>query len=1218
MRLKKLTLFGFKSFPNRTKVEFNRGICAIVGPNGCGKSNVVDAIRWVLGEQSAKMLRARSMDDVIFSGSNGRNISFAEVSLVLENSAGMAPPEFENLSEIEIKRMVSRKGDTRYLINGKNCRLKDIHYLLMDTGAGTRAYSIVDQGQVGQFVEMSPGERRHIIEEVAGISRYKARRVEAERRMADTSRNLERLTDLMSEVERQLRSASRQARKTERYLELRREQELHDKALLKYAWDEQEERLQGLERDMELAQEALQAAEAALSMLRADRERINSGLLEKEQGLKTLKSGLSGAEELLDQLRHDMAGAEKELYRTRLALQGVEKNSRESERRAEGAMRRHREVVETLSSLSAELRQLQAEEQEAARYVEEGLVHVEQVRQELEEVKVQLVDAAAEQARLDSERRGLRERAKRLETRIEKRQQEKRALSDRIASLREEHSRMEARAGELESALAEKTEQQKQARNQLEGIISELSEVREKFRDAGARLAAAEARLEALRAVDAAGEGIPAEVQELIKGESGVLGLLADFIEVERGWERVFETVLGPGLYALVVDSKETCLRLAASFRAQATGTLSIIVAGLEHAFPMGEGTASAEDEVAHGEGNSVHNPSMVALPALSDRPDPAIGSQLYPHVKAAPALVPALANFLRNAVFVHTLDECFQHISSQASSAGQPGSAFRLPAMVTGTGETVSPWLEVTVQGGGEDRSGILVRKALIRDLEQDTMQIRQELEAISSRKDALEAAESEKKRLVMELGQKVERTGRELSRLSRDLDAVKLKVESAASRMEVMDFEIKEAGEELLDVEFTLEERETALEECGSRNQELSASLRGREGALRQQEGVLERRRQKQQELRIRITRIESSIKEREKERHRIERQQERIRHDSRNFVSEKKRLEQEVSGQEKILSQASAKVSAQETAVADARSRTAVLEQERDTVLQEISAYDQKISAQDQVVRKAEKKVHAMEVDISESRQALQFIGQSSLERHNISAAAITGVEQLLETMEPEAMKQKLNELKEKLNRMGAVNLGALDEYNELRERKEFLDEQKQDLEKSMADLKQAIDKINRTCRSRFRDALEAVNRSLEQVFPLLFDGGSARLQIESNDDILEAGVEYLVNLPGKKIQHLNLLSGGEKTMAAMALLFAVYFIKPSPFCLLDEVDAPLDEANTVRFNRLIKKIARESQVVIITHNQRVMDTADILYGVTMEDRGVSKIVSVNLVS
>ena len=428
MRLKKLTLFGFKSFPNRTKVEFNRGICAIVGPNGCGKSNVVDAIRWVLGEQSAKMLRARSMDDVIFSGSNGRNVSFAEVSLVLENSAGMAPPEFENLPEIEIKRMVTRKGDTRYLLNGRNCRLKDIHYLLMDTGAGTRAYSIVDQGQVGQFVEMSPVERRHIIEEVAGISRYKARRIEAERRMADTSRNLERLTDLMSEVERQLRSASRQAKKTQRYLEVRKEQEIHDKALLKYAWDEQVERLRGLEREMELAQEALQTAEAELSRLRADKERVNAGLLEKEQGLKQLKAGLSGAEELLEQLRHGMTAAEKQLYKTRLRLQGVEKESRDSEKRDRGARRRHSEIVEALSALRQEHEKLQAEEQEAGRYVEDALVHVEQVRQELEEVKVQLVDAAADQARLDSERRGLRERAKRLETRIEKREHEKREL----------------------------------------------------------------------------------------------------------------------------------------------------------------------------------------------------------------------------------------------------------------------------------------------------------------------------------------------------------------------------------------------------------------------------------------------------------------------------------------------------------------------------------------------------------------------------------------------------------------------------------------------------------------------------------------------------------------------------------------------------------------------------------------------------------------------
>jgi len=1212
MRLKKLTLFGFKSFPHRTKVEFNRGICAIVGPNGCGKSNVVDAIRWVLGEQSARMLRARSMDEVIFSGSNSGNVNFAEVSLVLENSAGMAPPEFENLPEIEIKRMVTRKGDTRYLLNNKNCRLKDIHYLLMDTGAGTRAYSIVDQGQVGQFVEMSPQERRHIIEEVAGISRYKARRVEAQRRMADTSRNLERLNDLMSEVDRQLRSASRQARKTEKYLNLRKEQDMHDRALLRYAWDEQVQRLDMLEKKMALAQETLESAEAAVAGLKAEKERMNTGLLEKDETLRKLKTGLSAAEELLEQLRGSMAEAEKQLYQTRLRQQAVDQNCRESEKRAEDTAKHHREVVHNLERLFIEQEELRIEEQEAARSVKDALVHVEQVREELEEVKVQLVDAAAEQARLDSERRGLRERRSRLETRIEKRKEEKRAVSEKLNSRREEYSRMLASADELRNALEGLVEKQDAAEQEFEKITDELARVRENFRDVSARLTAVTARLEALRAIDAAGEGIPAEILELLKKEKGVMGLLADFMEVERGWERAFETALGPRLHALVVDSMETCAKIAASFREQSSGILNMVVAAPDK-------DNAGKTGLAHG--STSHDLGSRAIPSLpiSAVPTGNKGSDpLCLHVRVAPAAVSALQGILGSSVMVDSLEECIEHLSggiirNHGASAGNTA-----PAMITRAGETVNPWYEVSVQGGGEKRSGLLVRKAMIRDLAMEATEIEKELAGIANRKEALQAAEAGKKKLASELRQQKEKTGRDLSSLNRDIDASKLRLESTESRLEVMDFEIKEDREELLDVEFTLEERETALEECAVKNQELSASLRGREGALKQQEGVLERRRQKQQELRIRLTRLESSIRERDREKQRLEMQQERIDNDRLNSVSEKKRLMEALSRHEHALEQVTAKVRAQETAVAEARSRAAELEQERDLILQKLSALDERTDGQDTVVRKAGKNVHGLEVDISESRQALQFIGQSSLERHNIAAAAITGVENILETMEVEAIKEKLGELRTKINRMGAVNLGALDEYNELKERWDFLDTQKQDLEKSMADLKQAIDKINRTCRSRFREALDAVNQSLDQVFPLLFDGGSAGLQLDSGDDILEAGVEYLVNLPGKKIQHLNLLSGGEKTMAAMALLFAVYFIKPSPFCLLDEVDAPLDEANTVRFNRLIRKIARESQVVIITHNQRVMDTADTLYGVTMEDRGVSKIVSVNLVS
>ncbi len=1195
MRLKKLTLFGFKSFPNRTKIEFSSGICAIVGPNGCGKSNVVDAIRWVLGEQSAKMLRARSMDDVIFSGSNGRSVNFAEVSLVLENRAGMAPPEFEDLPEIEIKRMVSRKGDTRYLINGRTCRLKDIHYLLMDTGAGTRAYSIVDQGQVGQFVEMSPQERRHIIEEVAGISRYKARRVEAERRMSDTSRNLERLNDLITEVERQLRSASRQAKKTERYLALRKEEESLDRALLRYAWDEQVQRVDELEREMDRAQATLDAAAAGLAALNGEKEGINAVLLERDDELKKIKKGLEVAERLLGELRSKKADAEKQLYRSRLRLQTVEESSAESEKRVRGTERRHKEVIETLDRLKERHGRLKVDAEKAASAVDEARHHVEQVQSEVEEVKVLLVDAAAEQARLDSERRNLKERGARLQKRIEKRKQELREAEDRLRTLREEHAAKESELKGLAGKLAECGNRLEAAEQELSDTTRQLSEKRKLARDTGASLAALNARLQALRAVEASGEGIPQEVQALLAREQGVLGMLADFIDVERGWERLFETALGPRLHAVVVDSLETCSRIAGEFRRNGSGTLNIIIS-----------------QPLNGDDMKRHN-TPDYLPVASDTCSP---DSLAAHVRASAAVVPVIRHIVSDAQRADSLEHAIEKMSG-GTVAHNHGDLSRM-VMVTEEGDLVSSWMEVSVQGEGSEASGLLVRKAMIRELAEESEQLSSELQALKAGVQSLEALEAEQRRSVSALQKEKKALQATLSKLKGALESLDLRIESASSRLEVAGFEIGEAQEELLDVELGLEEKEIALEECNKRYGGLKSSLSGREKALSQQQGVLERRKQKLQEIRIELARLESNIREREKEKRHLERQKERIVRDRKEFAAEKGRLEKAIADHEHRLAQAVAKEEAQQKAVSSARSRAAAMEDDRDQILQELSTIESRIMSQDKVVKDAEKKVHTLELELSEARQALQYIGLSSLERHMISAAAINDVDELLQAMSVEEIKGRLDEVRSRIQKIGAVNLGALDEYNELKERHEFLDEQKKDLEKSMADLKQAIDKINRTCRSRFREALDAVNSSLDQVFPLLFEGGSARLQLDSSEDVLEAGVEYMVNLPGKRIQHLNLLSGGEKTMAAMALLFAVYFIKPSPFCLLDEVDAPLDEANTDRFNRLIRKIAKESQVVIITHNQRVMDTADTLYGVTMEDRGVSKIVSVNLVS
>ena len=1210
MRLKKLTLFGFKSFPNRTKIEFSRGICAIVGPNGCGKSNVVDAIRWVLGEQSARMLRARTMDDVIFSGSNGRKVSFAEVSLVLENREGMAPPEFENLPEIEIRRMVSRSGDTRYLLNGRNCRLKDIHYLLMDTGAGTRAYSIVDQGQVGQFVEMSPRERRHIIEEVAGISRYKARRVEAERRMADTERNLERLNDLMSEVDRQLKSASRQARKTERYLELRKEEETLDRALLRFAWDEQKERLEALEADMERASEAHAVEEAGFSSLRDRREEIRARLLETEDNLKRLRTGLSGAEELLERLRAEKAAAEKELYGIRLKLKSVEENERESTRRAAEIARKLEEVESALGKLRRQEKELKREEEAAEGQVQDALVHVGKVRSELEDVKIRLVDAAAEQARLDSDRRSLEERRQRLELRIERREQEQEALREKVASLEVARKEAEARLGKFRDKYTSVTARAEALRDELSSLSVELERAGKHGREVESRLAASSARLNALKDVDAAGEGIPPEVMRMVREEPGVKGLLADFIEVEPGWELLFETVLGARLHTVIVQDRNTCARIAESFRKKSASMLNMLVvpdrSGEEPGAPLAaDADAMIFLEPCTGSCTAAVTPDISGL------------EPLWRHARAAPSVASAVSAFIHGAVRAESLEAALE-FWDQNGSARNPGETPCRPLLVTPQGDTIGPGLEVGVRGGGDSASGILVRKAMIRKLEEETSATEAELESINRRRDALAEAESRIRKQAAGLEEEARGIEKSLAALTRELESITVKLESSGSRLKVMELEAREAAEELLDVECALEERETALEECTKRNQELSASLKGREGALKQQEGVLERRRRHHQELKIRLARLESSIREHQKEKQRLGTRRERMGRESRNFAVEKKRLEQELEGLEARLGTLDAKASAQERAVHEARARVRELEQQRDAVLQEAATIEDRITATARLVRAAEKRLHALEVELSETRQGLRFIRQSALERHNISPAAITGVEYILKSMQVEEIKEKLDALRSRIGRMGAVNLQAIDEYNELKERWEFLHSQKQDLESSMADLRQAMDKINRTCRKRFREAMDAVNRSLDEVFPLLFDGGSGRLRLEGAQDVLEAGVDYMVNLPGKKIQHLNLLSGGEKTMAAMALLFAVYFIKPSPFCLLDEVDAPLDEANTVRFNRLIRKIAARSQVVIITHNQRVMDCADTLYGVTMEDKGVSKVVSVNLVS
>jgi chromosome segregation protein len=522
MRLNSLTLFGFKSFPARTKLSFTQGVIGIVGPNGCGKSNIVDAIRWVLGEQSPSMLRAKRMDDVLYNGNNDRQTDLAEVRLVVENGGSFVPPGYENTPEIEIMRRIHRSGDTEYRINGKSCRLKDIHYLFMDTGAGAKAYSIFDQSQVSAFVDMVPGDRRLLIEEVAGISRFRAKRSEAERRMAQTKQNLERLEDLLVEVERQRKFLSGQAKKTERYLKLRREQDQLDQALLAHVWFAELGQRTDLEKERDRLSADLSGVQTELSKNVADRERLEMEVLEAEEALAAIRKGLTDAEGSLQEFREKASQHEKFLIKEENRLQSAEKTLLELEGKGTLIERSREGLQKDIKALKTEESSYLIEISDREKWIEESEAARDQVRESLEAVKVQLVDAAARHARLDSKRNGLRDREDRLRRRLDQRRNELQGISEHIKGLQGDLKGHEKKVEETRTELDSLSHDEKG----LEGVVSNLrgrlSATVKKRHGADSELASCRARLNALKTINASGEGFSRATHKLLSSDGNI------------------------------------------------------------------------------------------------------------------------------------------------------------------------------------------------------------------------------------------------------------------------------------------------------------------------------------------------------------------------------------------------------------------------------------------------------------------------------------------------------------------------------------------------------------------------------------------------------------------------------------------------------------------------------------------------------------------------
>jgi chromosome segregation protein len=1242
VRIKTFQVHGFKSFVDRTVFTFRDGVTAVVGPNGCGKSNVVDAVRWVMGEQSARRLRGKAMDDVIFAGSETRPaIGMAEVALTFDNSDGTAPAEYAAYSEIQICRRLYRSGESEYLINKSPARLKDIQDFFRDTGIGAKGYTIVEQGRVAEIVSAKPEERRILIEEAAGITKYKARRREAESKIRSTEQNLQRVNDVLAEIKRQISSLERQARKAARYKRLRETQRILELSL---ARDERAE-----------LSAAVESARGRLVELRDTVTALTTRLSERELAVEERRIALTEAEKEVSR------GAER-LYALRSEIKNLEGRIELGRRECESIDESNVGRQQELSQLRAQLSHTETEAVEAR----QELVQLEEAVSGQQEA-LDRAEAEANQAR-DQLRAHERERdaanASLVEilTAIARAEDRIAALADRRAEIDqrlraadrdyEEHQTAASAAGReqddleqgLRNLLSERDRFQEQllvAMRTQQRSTERLREINESLREGRERYEARRARLDSLREVLERNEDIGAGTRHLIaQGEAaasrfGLRGLVRELLDVDRDVERAVEAALAESADALVVAGASGLVDALAALRDQRAGRGVFIVQPRTEA------------------------PARGIVP---------LGAPLLDHVRAHAGYEALARNLLGDVYLVDSLREPFEVYGEGT-----------LPAtFVTREGDVATP--DGVVRGGGQAQGGgSLARVREVRELEQEVADLARDVERLEGEHGT---AESELQRAGQDLENLRNRhhtAALAVANHEKDLERTAERVKALG---EAQEFRVAERADLLGESESLAEELARLEQQLASRREERTqrqseldalalrigsgtrevSRLETRLAELRVAHGARVETRDRLREL---VSRADASTRETAEWITRRENEIETGRRRRTELIEQREAAERSLA--EQLVAEEEARV--QSDALRDAYEQQAAAVREIEdgvrTLRSELGTRQEEASAAELTLRESEMRLRHQAESIQERWQvdlatweppaldpADEEEGASAADDAEAAVAARlrgaavdgadgevgdeAGVEVAPDQTAGEAANERrearrnaelarapradrereLASVRQSLQSIGDVNLGAIEEHEELAERFRFLSEQKTDLQETIDSLREAIARINRTSRRRFRETFEAVSKRFSENFPRLFGGGKASLTLTDSDDVLEAGIDIMAMPPGKRLQNVNLLSGGEKTMTALALLVAVFQVRPSPFFLLDEVDAALDDANVGRFNQLITEMAAHSQFLVITHNKRTIEVADTLYGVTMEQKGVSKLVGVEL--
>lgn len=1178
MYLSKLEALGFKSFCDKTNVVFQPGITAIVGPNGCGKSNIADAIQWALGEQSAKTLRGEKMEDVIFNGTDNRkSLGMAEVNIILTDVDGQLPAGFGEYKEIQITRRLYRSGESEYYINKMPCRLKDIRDLLIDSGIGAKAHTIIEQGRMDEILSSKPTDRRTIIEETAGIMKFKIRRNEAMNKLEATNQNLLRVNDIVNEIKRQINSLDRQAKKAEKYNKLKEEvKDIEFRLASKNLYlleSNREEIARQLTRQRD--EEIGVSTEITKMERQIEEDRLlitqkESEVREIEHGILELENMIHRNEGRIEMLTGQINTFNSQLERGAVEIEDIKKEIEQQEYQHTLAKAEREQFEALLKERGALLK----EKEEA---YESLLVQEDRIENSLEDEKSGLFKIITDITNITNQINSHESRISETGKREDRTRTENEGLVNEYERIKGELKNTEEALASVKASLGSRKEDYSTSVKDMERMQNEIKGLEESLFAEKESLSAATVRHSSLSDMENNLTGYQEGVKKILSTKeslSGIHGIVADIIETEPKYETAIETLLGERLQNIVIETHQDAKRAVEYLRTEG---------GRSTFIPMKLRERRNEPYIKNGDAGI-------------------IGAALD-LIKYKEGYKGVAEYLLGDALVVEDMDTAINLWQRNGINK----------TLVTLSGDVIDPCGALSAGNTKENGKGILHRRREIKELEQSANEKRLSVEKLEGRlgefRAGLDSAINKKQQLESDIHQEEIRHVRaeketqlltdEIKRIEERLGAVNIERAAIVNERTKIEEEITSAKDNLKRFGQEREEKEAHVAELQREHRDIQAGVEDLRGEVMR--------------LKIDVTSIHEKNENALLNIHRIEKAIEGLMNQLKNREEEINRIKDEIEESRKAIAGSESHINELSSQLNERKKiKTEKIETLTETS-DKLKLKEADIKQQRKTLEELLKAISELEIKDTTLRLEIDHLKTNIFENYHISLEDVRkGLGKF--SIDIEEAANALTSLKAKIDELGHVNLAAIDEYQELTQRYEFLTKQQQDLIQSMDDLQKAISKINRTTKEMFLNTFNTLNESFNEVFKSFFGGGRASLILIDENNPLESGIDILAQPSGKKLENITLLSGGEKALTAISLLFASFLIKPTPFCILDEIDAPLDEANIGRFANSLRRMTDKSQFIVITHNKRTMEMSDALYGITMEEQGVSKIVSV----